>query len=259
MDKKLFVVPDVHGRDFWKQVKGCIKSNPSCTIVFLGDYLDPYFPEGIDFPTALENFKEIIAFKKENTDNVVLLIGNHDIHYLEGDYGCSRYNRTFAPKAKQLFEENADLFQLAYLFRDGSGRKVLCTHAGVSESWVLRNYTKEQFKTPEKCVEKLNQIYQDRSQHPVISTALVEYGIMRGGWSVDGGPLWCDFREIRPISWWKTDTLQVYGHTQMINTGMTIPAYHTASSGYVFAGICCDSRAVFEYDESSPNKLTALE
>lgn len=259
MDKKLFIVPDVHGRNFWKQVKGCIKSNPSCTIVFLGDYLDPYIQDGVDFPTALENFEEIIAFKKENPDNVILLIGNHDIHYIEGDYGCSRYNRTFAPKARQLFEENADLFQLAYLFRDGSGRKVLCTHAGVSEDWVLRNYTKEQFETPVKAVEFLNSKYLDRDRYLIESTPLIELGIYRGGWFRDGGPLWCDFREINPVSWWKPDTVQVYGHTQLAKTGMTVPAYHTASPGHVFAGICCDSRTVFEYDENNPNKLIALE
>ena len=40
----MILVPDIHGRDFWKVVKS-YKDN---TIVFLGDYLDPYineFPE----------------------------------------------------------------------------------------------------------------------------------------------------------------------------------------------------------------------
>ena len=45
-------------------MKDRVKSDPSCTVVFLGDYLDPYFPEGIDFQKALENFKKIIAFNK---------------------------------------------------------------------------------------------------------------------------------------------------------------------------------------------------
>lgn len=42
--KRLIIIPDVHGRDFWQKAVG---DNPDGEFVFLGDYLDPYGHEGI--------------------------------------------------------------------------------------------------------------------------------------------------------------------------------------------------------------------
>ena len=40
--KKILIIPDVHGRDFWKEpVKQELKNNET-SIVFLGDYTDGY-------------------------------------------------------------------------------------------------------------------------------------------------------------------------------------------------------------------------
>lgn len=44
----LIVVPDVHGRDFWKTAK-----DYDCDVVFLGDYLDPYPLDGITKEAAV--------------------------------------------------------------------------------------------------------------------------------------------------------------------------------------------------------------
>ena len=52
MDNDILIIPDVHGREFWKEAK----DYPG-KIVFLGDYLDPYtYYEGITTEQALENF-----------------------------------------------------------------------------------------------------------------------------------------------------------------------------------------------------------
>ena len=56
----MILVPDIHGRDFWKVVKS-YKDN---TIVFLGDYLDPYineFPEISKSPYMQEEYIEKIT------------------------------------------------------------------------------------------------------------------------------------------------------------------------------------------------------
>ena len=74
---KIYLLGDIHGRDFWKQ----LKDNTEDLIVFVGDYVDPYtYYEDITQKEALENFKEIIEFAKSR-DNVVLLMGNHDATY----------------------------------------------------------------------------------------------------------------------------------------------------------------------------------
>mgnify|MGYP006379875163 FL=1 len=48
---KILIVPDVHGRKFWHKAEELI--NEVDKIIFLGDYLDPYFWEGITFETAM--------------------------------------------------------------------------------------------------------------------------------------------------------------------------------------------------------------
>ena len=42
---KIIVVPDIHGRDFWKSAVDCI--DECDRVVFVGDYFDPYNFEGI--------------------------------------------------------------------------------------------------------------------------------------------------------------------------------------------------------------------
>ena len=36
------IIPDVHGRRFWTQIKNRVDDFDK--IIFLGDYLDPYYP-----------------------------------------------------------------------------------------------------------------------------------------------------------------------------------------------------------------------
>ena len=45
-DIKILIVPDVHGREFWRQPVTEVLNDPglkNTRIVFLGDYVDPYF------------------------------------------------------------------------------------------------------------------------------------------------------------------------------------------------------------------------
>ena len=51
-------------------------------IIFLGDYLDEYPDEGITRNQSKENFKEIIDFKSNNPDKVILLLGNHKNYFV---------------------------------------------------------------------------------------------------------------------------------------------------------------------------------
>ena len=42
--KRLVIIPDVHGRGFWRKA---VSENPGGEFIFLGDYLDPYRDEGV--------------------------------------------------------------------------------------------------------------------------------------------------------------------------------------------------------------------
>ena len=73
----MIVIPDVHGRLFWKEAIAAAKEDEK--VIFLGDYLDPYLHEFEKDPImsqfaeiyetisnrVLNNFKEIIEFKKK--------------------------------------------------------------------------------------------------------------------------------------------------------------------------------------------------
>ena len=76
-EKKILIIPDVHGRQFWKTP---LQQGPDRwkKIVFLGDYVDPYPHEGITPEEAIEVLKEIIALKKLWPDKIILLVGNHN-------------------------------------------------------------------------------------------------------------------------------------------------------------------------------------
>lgn len=248
MSSRLFVVPDIHGRDFWKKILPTFSDLDQ--VVFLGDYLDPYFYEGIDFPKALENFKRIIEFKKSKPEHVHLLVGNHDIHYIESDYGCSRYNATYSQEAEKLFRENKDLFDLYLRYLDTEKDKTLLfTHAGIADSW-LESYS-EMFKVGE--VRSLDAVctYLESMKDPsmYVESRLNDIGRMRGNYytSGAGGPFWCDIRELMmSLPEWDQRVTQIVGHTQMEKTGYTLPLRNKDGS---VAAIGCDSRAVFEWKD----------
>ena len=125
------IIGDVHGSTYWKKA---VEDNPSCQTIFLGDYLDPY--ESISNELLINNLNEIIRLKKDKPEDIILLLGNHDLHYFCPDIpGTSgRYNYDIEEEVKALFTENLSLF--TYAFQEGTR---LFTHAGVSHDWFIND------------------------------------------------------------------------------------------------------------------------
>ena len=69
---KIKVIGDIHGKDTWKKYNNF---NDCDIIVFLGDYVDSFYESN---ETIYNNLEEIIQFKKDNKNKVILLLGNHD-------------------------------------------------------------------------------------------------------------------------------------------------------------------------------------
>lgn len=65
MKDNILIVPDVHGRTFWRKPTSNIDRYGK--VIFLGDYLDPYPYKGISFEESLAEFKDIIELKRSNT------------------------------------------------------------------------------------------------------------------------------------------------------------------------------------------------
>ena len=105
----IIAIGDIHGSAKWRDI---VEENNDATVVFLGDYLDPYGPYNRD--DILNNLAEIIEYKRNNMQRVILLLGNHDLHYINYDIQiCTRYNIQLAEIAGLLFNYNYNLFQYA--------------------------------------------------------------------------------------------------------------------------------------------------
>jgi len=176
-------------------------------IVFLGDYVDPYDDEHIADDAVVDGLTDIIALKQHNPDKVVLLLGNHDLHYYSEYYNelvCSdRYTPDLVDTLKDLYTANSHLFQLAYETHL-DGRHYLFSHAGVTQSWLNRNI--DTIKKPD--VSHLNHLLLTNKG---IET-LAQVGILRWGEHTTGSIVWADSAELK-LSPFRKDTYQIVGHT----------------------------------------------
>lgn len=189
------VIGDVHGLDYWRQV---VQSHPACRVVFLGDYLDPM--EYVPRRDLLANLRAIIALKRARPDDVILLLGNHDLHYFSSDAPVSsRFDWHIGDKASLLFLENFDAFQ--YAFQDG---RTVFTHAGIAHGWFVDDFGGD---ISRPIADQLN----NPSDGQV--AALCRVGLSRGGKpGTASGIFWADRDEL-------TDPLhgftQVVGHNRV--------------------------------------------
>ena len=189
------VIGDVHGLDCWRQV---VQSHPGCRVVFLGDYLDPidYVPRR----DLLANLRAIIALRRARPSDVVLLLGNHDLHYFSTDAPiCSRFDWQIGDKASLLFLENIDAFQ--YAFQDG---RTIFTHAGIAHGWFVNDF-KGDISRP--IADQLNNPSDGQVE------ALCRVGQLRGGkQGTTGGIFWADRGELAdPLHGFT----QVVGHNRV--------------------------------------------
>lgn len=128
---KIIALGDTHGRSLWKEIVS--KHADADKIVFIGDYFDTH-GGGYSANRQIENFKDIIAFKKANMDKVVLLLGNHDFHYLS-DVGeqYSGFQWHYRQDINDVLQPAVDegLIQMSFVYD-----KYVFTHAGVTKTWV---------------------------------------------------------------------------------------------------------------------------
>ena len=194
-DKNIIVIGDVHGRTSWRKI---VERHTGCRFVFLGDYCDPY--EKMPGEAVLDNLREIIQFKQLHPDEVVLLLGNHDVHYTEDRAPIgSRFDLELAWQLEEILTTNKDLFQCAY-----SERGILFAHAGVSEAWFLQSFGGDADGDADGDVaSQLNARAEDK--------VLYHCGAVRRGPHPHGGIYWAGKSEMQcPLR----GTTQVVGHTR---------------------------------------------
>jgi hypothetical protein len=124
---KTVAIGDIHGRDCWKQI---IANEAPDRVIFMGDYFDSY--DNYTAAEQMHNFQEIIDWKKSGQCRVVMLIGNHDYHYMRGiTEHYSGYQHGARPAIEQLLDENKEHLQMAYVVYN-----FIFSHAGISNDWL---------------------------------------------------------------------------------------------------------------------------
>lgn len=214
MKKEVLIVPDVHGRQFWKEVL----KYPDTPVVFLGDYVAPYVQhENITNEQAIDVFKEVLDFRRENPDRVTLLLGNHDMSYSVGIALCdNRVDNRNYETIRKLFWDKKNVFQLTKGMAINN-KNFLFSHAGYTKGWI--EDSQNLFMTMD-----LNQIFSDwdylnkmnKSHSELLYSNLKKLSFQRGGWFDYGSPIWADVTEhaIPQAQQPKeTDWIQIFGHT----------------------------------------------
>jgi predicted phosphodiesterase len=197
---KIVAIGDLHGKDCWKN----LDFNSYDKVIFLGDYVDTIsIPES----NVVNNLEAILSCADTYPDKVMLLLGNHDIQYLEyPKYRCNGFNSNTQPILTRLFSDNRDKFKIAFLTQN-----TLFTHAGLSNGYFheIFNMSSSEFQqTGNDLAQELNAINND----PVQQLKLHQVGYRRGGLHKFGGVTWADLSETM------ADCLegfhQVIGHTK---------------------------------------------
>lgn len=208
----LLIIPDVHGRTFWKTAVTRYAELPT---IFLGDYLDPYTSiEGILPSDALFEFRNILQYKKENPDRVTLLLGNHDVHYFDQRINSSRKDWQNHDKIAELFAKNLEFFQLAKLV-DTGGKQFLFSHAGIIPGWMEHHFEGVDLSDIKGWTELLNGQLADLDQFKAFVTeALMDVSASRWGPAEYPSMVWADVEDHQLEKRRLSKVYQIFGHTR---------------------------------------------
>ena len=202
---KTLVLGDTHGRPYWKEI--IAKESPD-RVIFIGDYFDSYD----DYTAAeqMDNFKQIVEYKQSGQAEVIMLVGNHDYHYMRGvSEHYSGYQHGAALAIQQLLEDNKEHLQMCYRLID-----FVFSHAGISHDWLtIHGYSIEH-----DLIEWVNDKFK-------FTPKVFEFtGWEPHGDSPTSSPIW-----IRPLSLLRSNAdthlqehfVQVVGHTQVKEIKLT--------------------------------------
>jgi hypothetical protein len=214
--EKTLVLGDTHGRSFWKLA---VNLEDPDRVIFIGDYFDSF---DINSETQLNNFLDILEFKKTSGKEVVLLIGNHDHHYFPeiGYTGTSGYQQVGKYQIEPVIDANREHLQIAYQFNN-----YLFSHAGVSTVFMDDVFGKGGWNIDQVSVE-LNELFRYKP-----------HAFTFNGWDPYGNddkqtPIW-----IRPTALMrankktelKNQYIQIFGHTE--NGGISLNHVNKAAGG----------------------------
>jgi hypothetical protein len=236
---KDLIVPDIHGRVFWKSILPFLSSDKYEKVIFLGDYVDPYISEGYHWNDAIKALIDVIYLKRQYKNKIVLLLGNHDLGYIDARINaCRRDIRNYDIIRTILLEYSKD-FDLLYdkPCSVENITRVLYSHAGITNDFyrVLKNSLDI---NESNIVTSINQMWHESGEKRELIKLLLSYvGELRGGEDVSGSFVWADVTEHDLNNLVIPYTYQIFGHSQT--------PYAPIIGTYC---ACLDTRQVFDID-----------
>lgn len=221
MDKdiKILIVPDIHGRQFYKEPVDYVLNNTDSTIVFLGDYLDPYPDEfkKNEFNNvkrnAISQLEELFELKSKYKDRIILLLGNHDVGYIYSDVCSCRRDRENYFEIRELFNKNHENVQLAYESTINNNHFIF-SHAGISEKYAKLCFS--DLVNERNVVDLFNNAWLTKDWDVLQSLELYDFYRGYGGGQY-ASLVWADAREWVDTEFRDANSgygKMVFGHTQ---------------------------------------------
>lgn len=193
---KTVIIGDIHAKSYIiEQVEKILKNNLS--VVLVGDYVDDWIT------TPRQNkwvIKELIRLKKQFTNQLTLLIGNHDLSEAFGleyhDLRCAGFNSEIS---EEVSSDIRWLIEKGWLQVATRVNGYLVSHAGFTDGWFIS-------LTDSDVEHLLNQMTHSSLKR------LNMCGPGRGGGDEYSGPLWTSKDELVD-SCNMCEPRQIVGHT----------------------------------------------
>ncbi len=199
---KIAVIGDLHGKSCWKKlIEG--RFDKFDKIVFMGDYSDDSWVTFTD-DEIVNNLKDVIEFKKNHNDKVVLIIGNHDFQYIVGYPTASRYRKSYAKEMHKIFNDNSDIFNTIHIENN-----YIFTHAGITNGWI--EYIKQKYDIKDVNIDNIYDVVNIVYKNDKDDCNIASY--RRGGGSEFAGILWADVGDLSEDAWKGYN--QVVGHNRV--------------------------------------------
>lgn len=258
---RIIVVPDIHGETFWKEpVQKYIDQVDR--IVFLGDYFDPYTDDGgvYDPNEVYDNMMDIVNLKRNNMDKVVLLMGNHDFHYLSkralGLARASRCDLRNWQRYNQFFIGHEDLFKVVHCEKV-KGISYVFSHAGLTTFWLNKVNSKlwrlndrDISVADKQIIDMINDMLYDLEGQNLLAV-VGRYRSFFG--EKTGSVIWADIEEHilpdAPKAYGLNEVFQVVGHSRLNGE------YDKVEFDNL---VLIDSQQCFMIDDNIKEKIIAL-
>lgn len=220
------IIPDVHGRPFWHNaVEQALCFCDEDPIIFLCDYVDSNLPKSISPCEVIENLREIIEFAKEHS-NVTLLLGDHDLAYVNLDMHSNQRDLEHLQEIQNLFMANRELFKIAIIAEE-DGESFVYSHAGILKEWASCEPVQRVLQTDsddiKAIVDRLNELWieDDPALYPILDMASLHH--LRFDYC--GSPVWAHLREWSNTRADYPGFRQVFGHTPLKSHPVVTPFY----------------------------------